>query len=103
MRRSWPSQSRSAGVQLSRDRQRDLQSNVDYAVDLGAEIVRGETTDLVKGLEEVLRDQRVTHLVLAYHPRHAIDRLGRPSLAERILAAVPGIEIHLVSESSPVS
>jgi two-component system sensor histidine kinase KdpD len=92
----------SAGVQLSRDRQRDLQSNVDYAVDLGAEIVRGETTDLVRGLEEVLRDQRVTHLVLAYHPRHGMDRLGRPSLAERILTAVPGIEIHLVSESSPV-
>ena len=92
-----------AGVQLSRDRQRDLQSNVDYAVDLGAEIVRGETTDLVKGLEEVLRDQRVTHLVLAYHPRHGMDRLGRPSLAERILAEVPGIEVHLVSESSPVS
>src|SRR5664280_2961953 len=29
-----------SGVQLSRDRQRDLQSNVDYAVDLGAEIDR---------------------------------------------------------------
>jgi two-component system sensor histidine kinase KdpD len=92
-----------AGVQLSRDRQRDLQSNVDYAVDLGAQVIRGETTDLVRGLEEVLRDQRVTHLVLAYHPRHGMDRLGRPSLAERILTAVPGIEIHLVSESSPVT
>jgi hypothetical protein len=31
-----------------------------------------------------------------------MDRLGRPSLAERILTAVPGIEIHLVGESSPV-
>jgi len=88
----------SAGVQLSRDRQRDLQSNVDYAVDLGAEIIRGETTDLARGLEEVLRDQRVTHLVLAHHPRHGVDRLVRASLAESILAAVPGIEVHLVSE-----
>ncbi len=93
----------SAGVQLSRDRQRDLQSNVDYAVDLGAEIIRGETSDLARGLEEVLRDQRVTHLVLAHHPRHGMDRLGRPSLAERILAAVPGIEVHLISESPPVA
>jgi two-component system sensor histidine kinase KdpD len=86
------------GVQLSRDRQQDLQSNVDYAVDLGAEVFRGETTDLVKGLEEVLRDQRVTHVVLAHRRRHGMDLLGRPSLAERILASVPGIEVHLVSE-----
>ena len=87
-----------AGVQLSRDRQRDLQSNVDYATDLGAEVIRGETTDLVKGLAEVLLDQRVTHLVVAHRPRHGVDRLVRASLAESILAAVPGIEVHLVSE-----
>ena len=87
-----------AGVQLSRDRQRDLQSNIDYATDLGAEVIRGETTDLVRGLEEVLRDQRVTHLVVAHRPRHGVDRLVRASLAESILAAVPGIEVHLVSE-----
>jgi two-component system sensor histidine kinase KdpD len=87
-----------AGVQLSRDRQRDLQSNVDYATDLGAEVIRGEATDLVKGLAEVLLDQRVTHLVVAHRPRHGVDRLVRASLAESILAAVPGIEVHLVSE-----
>jgi K+-sensing histidine kinase KdpD len=71
---------------------------VDYAVDLGAEVIRGEATDFVKGLAEVLRDQRVTHLVVAHHPRRGVELLGRPSLAERILAAVPGIEVHLVSE-----
>jgi two-component system, OmpR family, sensor histidine kinase KdpD len=87
-----------SGVQLSRDRQQDLQSNIDYAVDLGAEIIRGEATDLVKGLAEVLLDQRVTHLVVAHRPRHGVDRLVRASLAESILAAVPGIEVHLVSE-----
>ena len=88
-----------SGVQLSRDRQQDLQSNIDYAVDLGAEIIRGEATDLVKGLAEVLLDQRVTHLVVAHRPRHGVDRLVRASLADSILAAVPGIEVHLVSEA----
>ncbi len=88
----------SAAVQLSRDRSQDLKSNVDYAVDLGADVMRGEASDLVRGLAEVLRDQRVTHLVLAHHPRRGVELLGRPSLAERILAAVPGIEVHLVSD-----
>ena len=87
-----------SGVELSRDRQQDLQLNVDYAVDLGAEVIRGEATDFMKGLEEVLREQRITHLVVAYRPRRGLDRLGRSPLAERILDAVPGIEVHLVSE-----
>jgi len=89
-------------VSLSQDRRQNLQANVDYATDLGAEIIRGETADLVKGLEEVIRDRRVTHLVMAHHRRHGMDRLGGPSLAERILAAEPGIEVHLVSEPPPV-
>ena len=90
------------GVSLSQDRRQNLQANVDYATDLGAEIIRGETDDLVKGVEEVIHDRRVTHLVLAHHPRRGLDRLGRPSLAELVLAAVPGIEVHLVSEPPPV-
>ena len=89
-------------VSLSQDRRQNLQANVDYATDLGAEIIRGETADLAKGLEEVIHDRRVTHLVMAHHRRHGMDRLGGPSLAERILAAEPGIEVHLVSEPPPV-
>ncbi len=88
-----------AGIQLSRDRQQDVQSNIDYAVDLGAEIIRGETTDLAKGLAEVIHDRRVSHLVLIHHARHGLDRFTRAPLADRILEAVPGLEVHLVGES----
>lgn len=87
------------GVGLARDRQLDLQANIDYAVDLGAEVIRGEANDMVKGLEEVIRQRRVTHLVLAHHARHGMDRFMRPSIAEGIIERVPGLEIHLVSET----
>jgi len=83
------------GVQLSRDRQQNIQSNLDYAVDLGAEIIRGETTDLARGLEEVVRDRRVTHLVLVHRPHRGLH-LGRVSLADYLLDSVPGLEVHLV-------
>jgi two-component system sensor histidine kinase KdpD len=83
------------GVQLSRDRQQNIQGNLDYAVDLGAEIIRGETDDLARGLEEVVRDRRVTHLVLVHRPRRGLH-LGRVSLADHLLDAVPGLEVHLV-------
>ena len=84
-------------IQQSRDRRQNLQANVDYAVDLGAEVVRGEATDLARGLAEVIAEHRVSHVVLAHEPRRGIG-LGRPTLADRLLDAVPGLEIHLIGE-----
>ena len=88
------------GVQLSRDRQQNIQGNLDYAIDLGAEIIRGETADLARGLEEVVRDRRVTHLVLVHRPHRGLH-LGRVSLADHLLDSVPGLEVHLVGASAP--
>jgi K+-sensing histidine kinase KdpD len=90
------------GVGLSRDRQQNIQSNVDYAVDLGAEIIRGEAADLARGLEEVVRERRVTHLVLVHRPHRGLH-VGRASLADRLLDAVPGLEVHLVGEPAPTT
>jgi two-component system sensor histidine kinase KdpD len=89
-------------VQQSRDRRQNMQANVDYAVDLGAEIVRGEATDLARGLAEVISEHRVSHVVLAHEARHGIG-LGRPSLADRLLDTVPGLEIHLIGEPAPTA
>ncbi len=85
------------GVQLSRDRQQNITSNLDYATDLGAEIIRGEASDMARGVEEVVRDRRVTHLVLVHRPHRGLH-VGRASLADRLLDALPGLEVHLVGE-----
>ncbi len=84
-------------IQQSRDRRQNLQANVDYAVDLGGEVVRGEATDLARGLAEVIAEHRVSHVVLAHEPRRGIG-LGRPTLADRLLDAVPGLEIHIIGQ-----
>jgi two-component system sensor histidine kinase KdpD len=88
------------GIAQSRDRQLNLQSNLDYAVDLGAEIVRGEATDVARGLAEVIAEHRVTHLVLVHRPHRGLH-LGRASLADRLLDEIPGLEVHLVGEAAP--
>jgi two-component system sensor histidine kinase KdpD len=84
------------GVQQSRDRGQNLQSNVDYAVDLGAEIVRGETRDLARGLAEVIAEHRVAHMVLI-RETHRGPAIGHRSLADRLLDAAPGLEVHLIA------
>lgn len=85
------------GIAASRDRRQNLQANTDYATDLGAEIIRGEASDTARGLAEVARDRRITHLVLVHQPRRGLH-LGRPSLADRLLDEVPGLKVHLVGE-----
>jgi two-component system, OmpR family, sensor histidine kinase KdpD len=89
------------GTELSRDRSIDLQQNVDYATDLGAEVIRGEARDVARGVAEVARARRVTHLVLVQRRRHGLERLARPSLASRLLEELPEVEIHLVSDEPP--
>ena len=49
------------------DSARDLRENLDFATDLGAEVVRVEASDLVTGVTEVARHRRVTQLVLPHH------------------------------------
>ncbi len=88
------------GVGLSRDRRQNVQSNVDYATDLGAEIIRGESSDLARGLEEVVRDRRVTHMVLVHRPHRGLY-ISRASLQDHLLDAIPGLEVHLVGEPAP--
>lgn len=87
-------------IAQSRDRRQNLQANLDYAVDLGAEIVRGEVTDLARGLAEVIADRRVSHVVLVREP-HRGPSLGRRSLADRLLDEIPGLEIHLIGDAAP--
>ncbi len=86
---------------MSRDQLRDLQRNVDYAVDLGAEVVRQEARDLVEGLTAVMRARRVAHVVLVPEQRTVLDRILRSSVADRLLRAVPGVEVHLVARGDP--
>ncbi len=84
-------------VSARRNRVLDLQENADYAVDLGADIVAAEAADIATGLETIIRDRRVTHLVLVQRDEGPVDRLRRRSLVDALLARLPGLEIHLVS------
>jgi two-component system sensor histidine kinase KdpD len=88
-------------ARLSFDRSRDLQENLDYADDLGAEVVRREAPDLVTGLAEVARDRRVTHVVLAHEARHGRVRLFGKSPAEALIEQLPEIEVHLTGPGRP--
>ncbi|MFN8622524.1 MAG: universal stress protein [Chloroflexota bacterium] len=78
------------------DRERDLRENVAYARDLGADVARVEADDLVEGILLGARSRNATVLVLAYRPPTRLERLRGRLPLERILAAEPDLEVHVV-------
>ena len=83
---------------LAFDQARDLQEHLDYANDLGAQIVQHPARDLLTGLVELGKGLRITHVVLGRETRSGVvGRLG-PNLADQLLRQMPEIEVHLVGE-----
>ena len=78
------------------DRTRDIQEALDDAVDLGADVVRVDATDLVTGLEQVARSHRATHLVLPHREVTGLKRLRERPLVDRLLERLPEVELHVV-------
>jgi len=81
-------------VEQSRDRQIDLQRNLDYAFDLGGEMIRLEASDVADAVADAMARHRVTHVVMTHVSRRGIA-VGR-SLAERLLDRSPELEVLLV-------
>ncbi len=77
-----------------------LQEIVDDAVDLGADVVRIEASDLLSGVEEAARQRRATHVVLPHHQTPALRRFSERSLVDRLMERLPDVEIHVVGAKS---
>jgi two-component system, OmpR family, sensor histidine kinase KdpD len=82
------------------DQARDLQEAIDDAVDLGAEVIRVQAPDVATGLREVSRTRRVTHVVVPYREMAGLGRFRDRPLAERLLEALPDVEVVVVGPGS---
>ena len=84
------------------DRARDLRENLDYAADLGAELVTVEADDLVAAVADQARRNRVSQVVMAHRDRSRMDRLLHRSFASALLEVAPDLEVHLVGPGGEV-
>jgi len=83
----------------SSEQVRRLREHLDDAVDLGAEVLNVEASDLVDGIVDLARRRRVTRLVLPNRATGALERVRSRPLAERILERLPALEITIVADS----
>ena len=82
------------------DAGRDLRENLDFAMDLGADVVRVEAKDVLSGLVEIARARRATQVVLPYRDPGGFGGFARRSLADELLRQMPDIDIHLVAAAA---
>ena len=81
------------------ERTRRIREHLDDAVDLGAEIIAVEGTDLAEAVAQVARARRVTRLVMAHRSSSTLERVRMKPLADRILDLVPKLEITIIADA----
>ena len=79
-----------------RDAQQDVREDLEFAEDLGATVIRETAPDIFQGVVGVARNRQITHLFLSHHPGQRMGRLVRRSLADGLVEALPGIDLHQV-------
>ncbi len=80
----------------TREDERATREVADDAADLGAEVVRVEGDDVAAAVVGLTRTRGATHLVIAHRPQTRLERLRHAPLAEILLEALPGVELHVV-------
>jgi two-component system sensor histidine kinase KdpD len=87
-----------AAAMTSED-ERALREVADDAADLGAEVLRVEGEDIAAAVAALARSRGATHVVIAHRPQTRLERLRHAPLADSLLEALPGVELHLVGAS----
>ena len=76
-----------------------LEEHALLAEDLGAEVIRTNSSDIAKTLVEIAHKRQVTQLVLGQPARSHWEELLRGSIINRLLRMSTDIDIHLVPRS----
>jgi two-component system sensor histidine kinase KdpD len=77
--------------------QNEIARSVELAEDLNARVVAMDATDEARALQAMMNAEGVQHVVLAHRGAGALGRI-RGSLADKLAAAAPSVELHLVPE-----
>jgi two-component system, OmpR family, sensor histidine kinase KdpD len=83
----------------SSEQMRRLREHLDDAVDLGAEVLNIEASDVVEGIVELAGRRRVTRLVLPHRTSGTLERMRSRPIAERIIERLPALEVTIVAEA----
>jgi two-component system sensor histidine kinase KdpD len=93
------------GADASVERQRSLAANLQFAADLGAQVVRTQGTGrtVAKSVAEVVRQRHITQVLFGRSALKGWRRLLYLSAVHRFLREAPAVDVHIVTHQDDTS
>ena len=89
--------SRSAPEKISATAQRQVAENLQFATELGAEVVTLKGDDIVSELVRFAREHNVTYVILGHSRRSRLEEFLRGSVINRFIREVGDVDVQVVS------
>jgi len=80
------------------ERQRSLQSNLHFAENLGAKIVRLKGKDVAQAMAEFVREKHITQMIFGHSATTGWRRYLFMSAVHRFLRDAPAVDVHIVKQ-----
>jgi two-component system sensor histidine kinase KdpD len=90
---------------VSPDRQKSLAANLQFATDLGAEVIRTEARgrSVAQAVAEVVRKRHITQVIFGRSALKGWRRLLYLSAVHRFLREAPAVDVHIVTHQDDTS
>ncbi len=85
----------------SPEEKRQLEENLRFAEDLGAEVVRVSDSDVARGLARVAHERNVANLFVGHTRRGRFQQFLKGSTANDLLRLAPDVDLHVVAANEP--
>jgi len=80
------------------EERRQLEDNLRFAEDLGAEVVRVQDSDIAKALARIAHEKNVGSIVIGHPRKRRLQELLRGSPVSKLLDLAPDLDIHVVPD-----
>ncbi len=86
------------GVDDDPEDQRSLRQNIEFAQNLGAQIVRSEGKRVAEEVAKVVREKHITQVVFGRSAQTGIRRYFYLSVIHKFLRDAPPVDVHIVTQ-----
>jgi two-component system sensor histidine kinase KdpD len=86
-----------AGSDTAIDRQKSLASNIQFAEDLGAKVIKTQGRNIADAVAEVVREKHITQVIFGRSAVKGLHKLFYLSAVHRFLREAPAVDVHIVT------
>jgi two-component system, OmpR family, sensor histidine kinase KdpD len=86
-----------AGMDETPERRKSLAANIQFAENLGAEIIRTRGRNIADAVAQIVREKHITQVIFGRSAVKGFHRLFYLSAVHRFLRKAPAVDVHIVT------